>query len=195
VRDGNYQISVEVVDVEGHTASQSIMVTKGDVAAGGLEDAEDIPETTPSAGGQQGIGSMNNSLILIGAIGLGLIILLIMIPIIFKKKRSGKSEEPQEGQLVLKEIQGQNPGTEWPLDKEEIKLGRKQDENDIPLKGLKASRRMAVIRKTQEGWMITSLNPQNPIIINDISFPQQALLEAGDQIVLGESKFKVENKV
>ena len=196
VKDGNYQISVEVVDVEGHTSTQSIMVTKGDISPGSLETEEVDPQATPIPGGGIGsFGSMNNSMILIAGLGLGLILLLIVIPLIFKRKRTRKSAESKNEQLILREVQGQNPDTEWPLEQEEITLGRKQDENDIPLKGLSASREMAVIRRSEEGWVITSLNPQNPITINDISIPQQALLEAGDKIVMGESEFLVENKV
>ena len=97
-----------------------------------------------------------------------------------------------KNQAFLVEKEGVNPGQTWPLVSEETRLGRKRDENDIPLKGLKASRYQALIRSQPEGYVLYSLVPENPMIVNGVPASEQVLLQNGDLIQAGESQFTFE---
>ncbi len=94
-------------------------------------------------------------------------------------------------QVYLVEQSGLAPGRNWPLNVPQIRLGRKREENDIPLTGLKASRRHAIIIQSKQGWIIQSINADNPIIINGQKINEH-LLRPGDVITAGDSQFKVE---
>jgi hypothetical protein len=97
------------------------------------------------------------------------------------------------GKLVLYELEGMNPNQVWPLDFSEVKLGRKREENDIHLKGLKASRHHAVIRFEQGKYFIYSLNPANPVTINNFPVAQKQALVRGDVICLGETVLRFDS--
>jgi VWFA-related protein len=96
--------------------------------------------------------------------------------------------------LFLQEVSGLNPGTIWALDQEENKLGRSKSDNDIQLQGSTASRRMAIIRKSGQGYFLHPLHPENPVLINNQPIAQQVLLNVGDEIRMGESTFLVTAK-
>jgi VWFA-related protein len=193
LKDGDYQILVQVTDVDGRIASESIMITKGEAVPGAIENIQSNVVSTPSSGGGRFLTQDGSSLALFGLVGLFLVILLIFTPIFLKKRRNQKEGSSKDQKFFLREIQGLSPGATWDLNRDEIRLGRKQEENDIPLKGLKASRHMAIIRNSEEGYIIYNQNPQNPILINNMPIVQQALLEIGDKIVMGESVFIVES--
>ena len=91
----------------------------------------------------------------------------------------------------LVEVEGHQPGAEWELDKDEITLGRLAAENDIYLKGKKASRNHAKIERTAKGYVITTKKAENPIIVNNKP-TMQATLKENDTIQLGESVFRFE---
>lgn len=197
--EGTHVIKVEVTDVEGHTASEEIQIQIGDAVVPSIQtDAMLTPGSGGGGGGTGGGGGLSNGMIylIIGG-GVALIAFVIVIPMLLKKKRQAQpaaSIQATPGQssgLVIRELEGLNPGQVWQVGSAEIRLGRKREDNDIPLKGLNASRRMAVIRLVEGALMIYSLNPTNPIIINGQSMPQQVMLEVGDQITLGESVFVV----
>jgi hypothetical protein len=99
---------------------------------------------------------------------------------------SEQAESPSTPSARLHEIEGINPNQIWPLSNEDVHLGRKRDENDIPLKGLQASRKHAVISLKQGQFVIFSLNPENPVIINNQPVQQQ-VLNNGDIIQAGET--------
>ena len=86
----------------------------------------------------------------------------------------------------LSEIEGNSPGENWPLSAPETRLGRKRDENDIHLKGLGASRHHALIKFEDGKHIIVSLNPENPVLVNDQSAMEQVLIN-GDIIRAGET--------
>jgi len=90
----------------------------------------------------------------------------------------------------LFELQGHYPGQTWQLTSPEVHLGRKGDENDIRLKGNSASRRQAVIRLQQGQYVIESLNPENPILVNNQPVLQPQFLMPGDILQAGESVFR-----
>lgn len=125
----------------------------------------------------------------------------IILPIAFRRNRlkkiggrmtgPGKDSGRVTFPVKLTEQAGINFGTTWPITKEETRLGRKKDENDIPLKGLTASRNQAVIRHVAQGYILYSMNPENPTLINGAPVVEQ-LLYNGDVIESGESKFTFE---
>ena len=85
-----------------------------------------------------------------------------------------------------------SPNQTWPISTDEVRLGRKRDENDIPLKGLSASRHHAVIRCIQGEYVIFTLNPKNPVIVNDQPVIDQQILHNGDLIRAGETVLRFE---
>jgi hypothetical protein len=92
---------------------------------------------------------------------------------------------------ILQELEGLQPDRIWPLAADETRLGRKKEENDVPLKSTKASRQHAVIRLHQNQHVIYSLNAENPVIINDQAVDQQ-VLQDGDIIKAGETVLRYE---
>jgi VWFA-related protein len=120
----------------------------------------------------------------------------IIIPLAVRrnaKSKQAKSQPSVNGLVRAKasliEKEGISPGQVWPLTADEVRLGRKRDENDIPLKGLKASRCHAIIRFEAEGYTLYSLNPENPTMLNGNPNSSQFLLHSGDRIQAGESIF------
>jgi hypothetical protein len=104
-----------------------------------------------------------------------------------KKREQVIAEMFARKPAFLREVEGFEPGRVWKLDKEEIRLGRKREENDIPLKGLSAARRQAIIRYQEGEYVITSLYPEKPALVNEIPAHPQAVLQSGDTLRLGET--------
>ncbi len=123
----------------------------------------------------------------------------IVIPLALRSRRKnipvgggqpgvvGAAKGMRDGSLF--EMEGMNPNQTWPLTSGNVSLGRKRDENDIPLKGLAASRQHAVIREMQGKHVLYCVKPENPVIVNNVSL-QQKTLEPGDVIRMGESVFR-----
>lgn len=103
-----------------------------------------------------------------------------------------KSQQSGKISACLIEKEGINPGQKWNLFENDIHIGRKKEENDIPLKGLKASRRQGIISLKPEGYILISINPENPMIVNGSPAPGELLLVNGDLIQAGESEFVFE---
>jgi VWFA-related protein len=119
----------------------------------------------------------------------------VIIPLAIRRRKTISTVEPTDirpGQLVLRELEGLHPGKLYTLSSAEIRLGRKRDENDIHLKGLKASRRHAMIRNQGGQYVLYCLNPVNPVYINHQPVHQQQALKPGDVIHAGESEFRFE---
>jgi VWFA-related protein len=95
------------------------------------------------------------------------------------------------GQAVLVQTDASSPGTIWPLVAGEVRLGRKRDENDIPLVSTRASRRHAVIRQVAGQSIVYSLNTENSVLVNGVNVQQQ-VLRAGDELQLGDQTFRFE---
>ena len=166
---GDQTITVVASDVNGNVVEQSKTLTGGVVGGG--------------------IGP------LVIAIGVALGLLVIPISIRARRKMAAGGAQPGKpaGQAVLREIQGISPNRAWSLSAGETRLGRKKDENEIPLMGRNASRRHAMIRPYDGKHIIYTLSPNNPVVINDQPVPQQQVLNPGDIIRLGESVFLYEN--
>jgi Ca-activated chloride channel family protein len=132
----------------------------------------------------------------------GLILLAVaavLIPLsIRSRRRRGQAVSGaalgnvQAGTACLRELEGMNPDQVWPLGMAEVRLGRKREENDIPLQGLKASRRQAVIRFEQGRYVIYSLNPENPVLVNGSAVTEAHVLQPGDTLRLGETLLRYE---
>jgi VWFA-related protein len=125
----------------------------------------------------------------------------LIIPVALRsRRRVGKtkmagvvSAGSGSGQPVLREMEGLNPNQVVPLGMSEVRLGRKRDENDIQLKGLNASRHQASIRYEQGQYVIYTLSPNNPALVNNSPVTNMQALKAGDIIRLGETVLRVEN--
>ncbi|MFC2028631.1 VWA domain-containing protein [Chloroflexota bacterium] len=118
----------------------------------------------------------------------------IIVPISLRARKKAAVEIPLAGEVViggpfLVELEGLSPQTNWQITEEETRLGRRKADNDIPLKGLKASRQQAVIRNRAGVCTIFSLKSDNPVVVNGASVPQKDL-EPGDVIRMGESEFR-----
>lgn len=129
-----------------------------------------------------------------------LAVAILIIPIALRSRRRVKKSDltaavpvsPGNVQPVLRELEGLTPNQAWPLGASEIRLGRKRDENDIPLKGLHASRRQATIRYEQGQYVIYSLNKDNPVFINDHPVTGSQALKPRDVLRLGETVMRFE---
>ena len=90
----------------------------------------------------------------------------LVIPLALRSRtRKGKARSAVAGRdghsssrPALFELEGLTPNQIWQLGASEVKLGRKGEENDVPLKGLNASRRHAVIRFEMGEYVIYTLN-------------------------------------
>jgi len=89
--------------------------------------------------------------------------------------------------------QGASAPMQKAIEAAEVKLGRKREENDIHLKGLKASCHHAMIRFEQGQCFIYSLNTANPVTINDVPVVQKRALARGDIIRLGETVLRFDS--
>ena len=130
-------------------------------------------------------------IILVGVLG----IMALVIPLALRSRRRAAQAQPVPvvGRAVLHEIEGLSPGQTWPLGIAEIRLGRKRDENDIPLKGLNASRRQATICFKAGRYQIIPLSPDNPVLINNAPVMIKTVLRSGDLIRLGGTILRFEN--
>jgi hypothetical protein len=122
-------------------------------------------------------------------LGIAAIIIIVTLRLRrgMKKREQEISEMFARKPAFLREVEGLNPERIWSLDNDEIHLGRKREENDIPLKGLSAARRQAVIRYQEGEYVITSLFPEKPALVNEIPAHPQAVLKSGDTLRLGET--------
>lgn len=104
-----------------------------------------------------------------------------------------RRRQPKASSAILRELQGMNVGQEWGLSSEQVTLGRKGSDNDIPLSGLSASRYMARISFEDGKHIIRSLKIENPVLVNNQPV-QLWELQPGDQIKAGDSIFIYELK-
>jgi VWFA-related protein len=133
----------------------------------------------------------------IGLVVLAVAAVLIPVSLRSRRKRAGVMPAAQARQVqatgaCLRELEGMNPGQVWPLGSADVHLGRKREENDIPLQGLSASRKQAVIRFEQGQYVIHTLNPGNPVAVNGNPAPESQALKPGDTLQLGETLLRYE---
>ncbi|MGV7975469.1 MAG: VWA domain-containing protein [Anaerolineaceae bacterium] len=138
----------------------------------------------------------NNNLLWIALVTL-LVAFGVILPVAMRKNKTakkssgsiGSSHVGRDGAAKLIEKSGLTPDYVWSLMGNETRLGRKRDENDIPLKGLSASRYHAIILFSPKGYELRNLNPENPTFVNGIPIPDRIILKNGDMIRAGESEF------
>ena len=192
VESGKYVLAATAEDGEGNTAREEILVfvNQADSQPG---SAQETPVTADSNGetvsnGYE--GALPDSGISIWVIAAAVLVLAAVIVFIsIKRRKGGNKSKTITGQPVLLEIAGRSPGSKWTLGGGELRLGRQASDNDIPLEGKGASRQMAVIRSTEQGYIIFSLVPNNPVLINGAPVAQQQILQPGDVVLLGDSEF------
>jgi hypothetical protein len=92
---------------------------------------------------------------------------------------------------IIREKEGVNSNQIWSLSSENSRLGRKRDENDIPVKSLKSSRIHAVINFNHGQYGFRSLDTRNPVTVNNEPM-QQRVLTDGDVNQTGETILKFE---
>lgn len=180
--DGGHEITVIAYDANGYSTQSSIKVNTAKASSG-------------------------------SALGITLAVILIVAALIIPvglrlRSRRGSQKidtasqtetppPPQPAasgvQAVFHEVQGLNPEHMWNLSETgDITLGRKRDENDIPLQGATASRRHAVIRYQAGMFYLFNQRSDNPILVNGNPVTQQCVLTPGDTIQAGESLFQFE---
>jgi VWFA-related protein len=141
----------------------------------------------------------NNNLIWLAFITL-LVAIGVILPIARRKNRSTRNpikpvafSSGESGKIAsLVEKEGLEPGKVWKLQEQETRLGRKKDENDVPLKGMTASRFHAVINPGPDGFVLQTMHVENPVYVNGMPITEHITLKNGDVIKAGESEFLFE---
>jgi pSer/pThr/pTyr-binding forkhead associated (FHA) protein len=83
-------------------------------------------------------------------------------------------------------IKGFNKGEEFPLEKEEITIGR-GDESTIVLNIAEVSRAHTALTKVEEGYMIRDLGSTNGTFVDKKEIGEKYLLKPGDTVMLGDA--------
>ena len=83
-------------------------------------------------------------------------------------------------------IKGFNKGEEYPLEGDEIIIGR-GDEHGIVLNIAEISRSHAILTKAEEGYMIKDLGSTNGTFVDKKKVGEKYLLKSGDTIMLGDA--------
>lgn len=154
---GFYQLEVVATDVNGFSDAQKIMVqTRG-----------------------------RDFWFLILVIGMSLAALGIPIALRERRKAAGMVAKVVP-QASLRELEGPNQGEVWQLGSQDVRLGRKRD-NDIQLRSPGASREQALIKYENGYHVLYNLSQENPPIINKVEVRQKAVLHPGDVIQFGRT--------
>ncbi len=88
--------------------------------------------------------------------------------------------------LRLTIIKGFNKGEVYPLEADEIIIGR-GEENEIVLNIAEVSRTHAVLTKAEEGYMIKDLGSTNGTYVDKKKIGGKYLLKPGDTVMLGDA--------
>jgi len=83
-------------------------------------------------------------------------------------------------------IKGFNKGEVYPLEADEIIIGR-GEENEIVLNIAEVSRSHAILTKAEEGFMIKDLGSTNGTYVDKKKIGGKYLLKPGDTVMLGEA--------
>lgn len=162
VSAGPHVVSVKAVDVNGFEGSAKTNVTAQGTAWG--------------------------LLFLVAAIALA----FVFIPIGLRWRNKNVGLVAMARTAILREVEGVSPGHIWQLGSQEVRLGRKRDENDVPLAGLSASRHHARICLEDGQHVIYSLSQDNPVLVNNVPVAQKYTLRSGDIIRTGETILRYE---
>jgi VWFA-related protein len=176
-----YSVEWPLDDVEAGTHDLRVVVT--DQIDQVAENENRVTVSLQSGGLILGLAA----LVIIAAAG-------ILIPVANRRRKAlaGGAGLAAGGSAQLAELEGRNPGTVWTLGPGETHIGRKAADNDIHAAGLSASRQHATIRRTESGYILANLKPENPSYINGMPVTQQQKLQPGDEVQIGESRFRFE---
>jgi len=95
---------------------------------------------------------------------------------------------------VLRILRGSHKGKQFRLLGKQIVIGR-QNDCDVILKGnKKCSPRHACIEPSRDHYIIRTLDPTNPVLINNKPVGRH-ILSSGDKIVIGDMLFQFREKV
>jgi pSer/pThr/pTyr-binding forkhead associated (FHA) protein len=83
-------------------------------------------------------------------------------------------------------IQGAQTGTHFELSKRPLSVGREAS-RDIQITDPKVSRKHALIRFENGGYLIVVANARNGVKVNGAKIAEKAMLREGDQIALGDT--------
>jgi len=83
-------------------------------------------------------------------------------------------------------IKGFNKGQVYPLDIDEVIIGR-GEENGITLNIAEVSRTHAVLNRTEEGYVIKDLGSTNGTFVDKKKVGEKYLLKPGDTVMLGDA--------
>jgi hypothetical protein len=83
-------------------------------------------------------------------------------------------------------IKGYNKGDEFPLEADEITIGRAED-SGIALNTAEVSRTHAVLTKTEGGYMIRDMGSTNGTFVDKKEVGGKYLLKPGDTVMLGDA--------
>lgn len=99
-------------------------------------------------------------------------------------------EQPQDEGVWwrLMCLTGQSKGEAYVLTGNRVVLGR-GDKVDVKVMDTKSSREHAEIVRHKDGWILSDLNSQNGVLVNDKPVTQTRLSE-GDKIVIGQTVYK-----
>jgi hypothetical protein len=170
--DGEHTLLVRVHEIDGYSTEEAIKVN--------------VITVTRSPG-------------LWIALGLGILILALVVPLGVRARRRRVTTPPtavptEAGSMIapawLEVMQGSIPGQRFALSGAETTLGRSRAENDIATPGRTASRRQASIRVSDGQYVYYDLSPTNPTIINGQEITGSHELYEGDQIEIGDMILK-----
>ncbi len=165
--------------------------------------AFDINNKTSAASIEVTVALRQNWLILGLALAVVVAVAVLIVPIAARRRgkltsvSSAAGVSPASASLPvasLREIEGIQPGHEWALTGNEVRIGRKRDENDIPVTGLSASRQHAIIRLVEGHYVLFNLKSDNPTVINGQSIQDQWPLAPRDMIQIGNSTFQFQTR-
>ncbi len=91
---------------------------------------------------------------------------------------------PQSYQLVMRT--GPTPGKVFPLEKNEIYIGR-DPSNDFVINDVEVSRRHARLSLQPSGFVLEDLGSTNGIFVNGQRITRPVMLRGGESIMLGEN--------
>ncbi|MBL8115317.1 MAG: FHA domain-containing protein, partial [Acidobacteria bacterium] len=84
--------------------------------------------------------------------------------------------------------------TEFPVTKDEIKIGRTSARNDLVLDDLSVSREHAVISRNGDVFTVTDLRSANGTFVNGVMLEGSVVWNAGDEVVIGKTTLLLETE-
>jgi tetratricopeptide (TPR) repeat protein len=98
---------------------------------------------------------------------------------------------PSAGPAKLVATGGPAAGTEFPLDGDEVVIGR-ASENPISIPDTSVSRKHVLLRKTPEGWAASDMGSGNGTMVNGETIAAETPLKAGDTLTMGDTELRYE---